>query len=113
MKQKTNNSLFIIHHSIPRSFALSIIRLYQKFLSFDTGYLGKVVPIGKTCRFTPTCSEYTYQAIDRYGILYGLWLGLKRIVRCHPWNPGGWDAVPEARDKGQETRSKRLETGNK
>lgn len=76
-----------------RKYALLSIRLYQKFLSFDTGYLGKIIPIGKTCRFTPSCSAYTYQAIERYGILYGSRLGLLRILRCHPWNPGGWDPV--------------------
>lgn len=101
MKQKTHNSLFIILHSVPRLFALSTIRFYQKFLSFDTGYVGTIGKIlrlhsgSSTCRFTPTCSEYAYQAVDRYGILYGSWLGVKRISRCHPWNPGGWDPVPE------------------
>lgn len=73
---------------------LHAIRFYQQVLSFDTGYLGKIIPIGKTCRFTPTCSEYTYQAIDRYGILYGSWLGAKRILKCHPWHDGGFDPIP-------------------
>ncbi len=87
--------MFIILHSMPRQFALFTIRFYQKVLSFDTGYAGKLIPLGKTCRFTPTCSEFAYQAIDRYGILYGSWLAIGRILRCHPWNPGGWDPVPE------------------
>ena len=73
--------------------ALATIRFYQKFLSFDQGYLHSVLPI-KVCRFTPTCSEYTYQAITRYGILYGSWIGLKRIIRCGPWNRAGHDPVP-------------------
>ena len=46
------------------------------------------------CRFYPTCSEYTKQAIIKYGIIKGGWLGVKRICRCHPFNPGGYDPVP-------------------
>lgn len=45
------------------------------------------------CRFTPTCSDYTYQAIQKYGAAKGSWLGLKRIVRCAPWSKGGFDPV--------------------
>ncbi|MHB1135867.1 MAG: membrane protein insertion efficiency factor YidD [Coriobacteriia bacterium] len=47
-----------------------------------------------SCRFTPTCSAYSYTAIERYGIVRGGWMALKRISRCHPWNPGGHDPVP-------------------
>jgi len=61
-----------------------LIRFYQKFISPL-----KVVP---SCRFYPTCSEYTLQAIEKYGF-YGLWLGLKRIVKCHPFHPGGYDPL--------------------
>lgn len=65
---------------------LAVIRLYQrtKFLFL----------VEKSCRFAPCCSEYTYQAIDHYGIIHGLWLGVKRIARCHPWSKGGDDPVP-------------------
>jgi len=73
---------------------LSLIRLYQKYLSFDTGAIKMLLPIGRVCRFTPTCSQYTYEAVQRYGIITGLWFGVKRIVRCHPGNPGGFDPVP-------------------
>jgi uncharacterized protein len=73
---------------------LAIIRFYQKYLSFDTGILKSLYLTEKVCRFTPTCSEYMYQAIEAYGIIYGLWLGLKRIIRCHPWNKGGYDPIP-------------------
>jgi putative membrane protein insertion efficiency factor len=73
---------------------LRLIRLYQKYLSFDTGIVRRLYLTDKVCRFTPTCSEYTYQAVERYGIIYGLWLGFRRIVRCHPWNQGGYDPIP-------------------
>ncbi|RMG77680.1 MAG: membrane protein insertion efficiency factor YidD [Bacteroidetes bacterium] len=61
------------------------IRVYQKLLS----------PLmGPTCRFQPTCSHYMVQSIEEWGILKGLWLGLKRIGRCHPWGGHGIDPVP-------------------
>lgn len=72
---------------------LHAIRFYQRYVSFDTGVLfHSKTPI---CRFQPTCSEYMYQAVERYGIIYGSWLGAKRIVRCHPWNEGGYDPIPK------------------
>lgn len=46
------------------------------------------------CRFEPTCSVYAFEAVERYGVVRGLWLGLLRLLRCHPLNPGGWDPVP-------------------
>lgn len=46
------------------------------------------------CRFHPTCSEYMSEAVRRHGVLRGLWLGVKRLLRCHPFNPGGFDPVP-------------------
>lgn len=65
--------------------ALAIIRAYQRFVSPS---------LPPSCRFYPTCSEYTYQAIEKHGVLRGGWLGVKRLSHCHPWNPGGYDPVP-------------------
>lgn len=65
--------------------ALALIRLYQKTLS-------RVLP--PACRFQPSCSQYGYEAIERYGFIKGGWLAVKRIARCHPFNPGGYDPVP-------------------
>jgi hypothetical protein len=55
--------------------------------------------LGPRCRFAPSCSHYAQDAISRFGAGYGSWLALRRIVRCHPFNPGGWDPVPERHDK--------------
>ncbi len=65
--------------------ALAMIRFYKRFLS-------PLLP--SACRFEPTCSVYTYQAIEKYGVFKGGWMGIKRISRCHPFNPGGYDPVP-------------------
>ena len=68
-----------------KGMALILIRLYQ-------GTLSRVLP--PACRFTPSCSQYTYEAISRYGFFRGGWLGARRLARCHPFNPGGYDPVP-------------------
>jgi putative membrane protein insertion efficiency factor len=73
---------------------LFLIRVYQKTLSIDHGWLSAIYT-EKACRFHPTCSQYMYEAIERFGILKGVWLGIKRLLRCHPWNPGGYDPVPK------------------
>ncbi|WP_298171432.1 membrane protein insertion efficiency factor YidD [Acidithiobacillus sp.] len=68
-----------------RRAAVVVVRGYQYVIS---------PMLGHHCRFYPTCSEYTCQAIERYGIAKGSWLGIKRISRCHPWHSGGVDPVP-------------------
>jgi uncharacterized protein len=64
---------------------VALIRLYQKFISPG---------LPPNCRFAPSCSQYTLEAVQRYGALKGTWLGARRILRCHPWHPGGFDPVP-------------------
>lgn len=71
--------------SLASRLARGAIRFYQRLIS-------PLLP--PSCRFSPTCSNYALQAIERYGFLSGGWLALKRIARCHPWNPGGYDPVP-------------------
>ena len=69
----------------PRRGVILLIRGYQRFISPG---------LPPSCRFTPSCSQYTLEAVQRYGVVRGGWLGVRRIVRCHPWNPGGFDPVP-------------------
>jgi putative membrane protein insertion efficiency factor len=66
--------------------AMGLIRLYQLTLS-------PLLP--PSCRFTPTCSQYGYEAFERFGFFKGVWLTVKRVARCQPFNPGGYDPVPE------------------
>lgn len=75
-----------------KKIALLMIRIYQKTLSLDHGVLAKL-GFPRVCRFYPSCSEYTYKAVEKFGILKGLFLGLRRILRCHPWNDGGYDPL--------------------
>ncbi len=69
----------------PRHLARIPIRGYQRFIS---------PALPRSCRFNPSCSQFTLEAIERYGVIRGGWLGLRRIVRCHPFHPGGHDPVP-------------------
>lgn len=69
-----------------------IRKLYVLPILFYRGAISPLKPA--TCRFTPTCSEYTLQAIMKYGIFKGTWLGIKRLLRCHPWGGSGHDPIP-------------------
>jgi len=72
---------------IPAQAAILMVRLYQKLIS----------PwLGQRCRFHPSCSNYCIDALNQHGMVHGLWLGLRRICKCHPFHPGGFDPVPDA-----------------
>jgi hypothetical protein len=64
---------------------IALIRFYQMFISPG---------LPPSCRFTPSCSQFTLDAVRRHGALKGAWLGARRLGRCHPWHPGGYDPVP-------------------
>ena len=68
-----------------KKIALFLIRIYQLLLS---------PLLGRNCRFYPTCSAYTSEAIKKHGFLKGIFLGIKRLAKCHPFHPGGVDLVP-------------------
>ena len=70
---------------VPRRIVMLPIRGYQKFIS---------PALPPSCRFSPSCSQYALEAVSKYGALKGTWLGARRLVRCHPFNPGGYDPVP-------------------
>ena len=65
---------------------LLLLRGYKRFVS---------PMLGQRCRFHPSCSTYTMEAIERFGVTRGSWLGVRRIGRCHPFHPGGYDPVPD------------------
>ena len=74
--------LFKGFKNAPRKTGMFLINVYQKYISKF---------LGKNCRFYPTCSEYTKQAIDKYGIIKGTFKGIRRILKCHPFHEGGID----------------------
>ncbi|NLZ74749.1 membrane protein insertion efficiency factor YidD [Candidatus Falkowbacteria bacterium] len=79
-------------YNIPRRLVVFVIRIYQKTISFDHGVLKIFYPNG-FCRFTPSCSEYSAQAITKYGVIKGGLMASWRILRCNPWSKGGHDPL--------------------
>ena len=82
MKIKDNKDYFKFIIRLPRKLVILLIKFYQKFISPS---------LPKRCIFYPTCSEYTRQAVDKYGIIKGSFLGIKRILKCNPFSKGGVD----------------------
>lgn len=66
--------------------------VFRWLIRFYQGTISQAMP--PSCRFEPSCSEYAYQALGKYGFFKGSWLAIKRIGRCHPFHPGGYDPVP-------------------
>lgn len=77
----------------------AFIKLYQYGIS-------PILP--GTCRYTPTCSAYSLEALERFGPFKGTWLGLKRIARCHPWGGSGFDPVPKGKDETIKNETSRF-----
>ena len=75
-----------LFQKIGRGIIIGIVRFYQLAIS---PYLGR------TCRYSPTCSQYMIEAVNKWGTIKGFWLGIKRISRCHPWGGHGHDPVPK------------------
>jgi len=77
----------------------------RKIISGIIGFYRYVISpiIGPSCRYTPTCSEYSQEAVMRFGVIKGGWLSIKRILSCHPWGNSGYDPVPE---KNEDTNKK-------
>ena len=87
--------------SLPKAALRGVIRLYQLLLSPF---------IGNQCRFYPSCSNYALEAIERHGAIRGVWLAARRLGRCHPLHPGGFDPVPEPLMLARRRNPRRCET---
>ena len=81
-----------MHHSVrslPAKAVILLVKLYQRAIS----------PwLGQRCRFHPSCSNYCIEALKQHGMVFGLWLGIKRILKCQPFHSGGYDPVPERKN---------------
>jgi putative membrane protein insertion efficiency factor len=80
-----------------KGLVLFLIRAYQLLVS---------PLLGPSCRFEPSCSRYTMACVETHGAARGSWLGLRRICRCHPWNPGGYDPPPGLPERGGPERER-------
>jgi len=80
-----------------KKIVILLISVYQHTISPDHSWLKSILPHG-ACRFYPTCSEYTRQAVIRFGVIKGLYLGFKRVFRCHPFTMGGYDPIPDKKN---------------
>jgi uncharacterized protein len=80
--------------NLPKNLILFLIKIYQFLFSFDHSFWAKYAGGYRVCIHTPSCSAYTYEAIEKYGVFKGGFLGIKRVVRCAPWGRGGFDPVP-------------------
>ncbi len=78
--------------ALPRKLLLILIRLYQKTFSPDHGFVKILFPYG-FCKYTPSCSEYAYQAIEKYGLIRGVPMSIWRVLKCNPFSRGGEDPV--------------------
>ena len=77
-----------MNKTVRKIFAWPCLMLIKFYKTCISPYLGQ------HCRYTPTCSQYAYEAISKYGIFKGGWLALRRLLRCHPWGGSGYDPVP-------------------
>ena len=89
MKEKIISLVNLVSLFFQKLFLL-MIRFYQAAISPH---------LGKNCRFTPTCSQYAHIAITRFGPIKGTYLAIKRLLKCHPFHAGGYDPVPEKKEK--------------
>ncbi len=85
------------NNNILKNIFIKLIKFYQ--------YFSKYTP--RVCRFYPTCSEYTKQAIIQHGVIKGCFLGFKRIIKCHPFHPGGYDPCPKANKENEDYHKKK------
>ncbi len=88
----------------PARIVLAPVRFYRRFISPL-----KPVP---SCRFHPTCSAYAVEAVESHGVLKGTYLAVRRVLRCHPFNPGGFDPVPPVVNRAERTASAQAACGH-
>ena len=90
MPESTVHLPYFCDVNLIKAIAIFPIRIYQAVIS---------PLLGQNCRHQPTCSQYTIEAIAEWGVFKGIWLGMKRISKCHPWGTSGYDPVPKNENK--------------